>query len=236
MNKMVRIVILILFLVFSKTPLFAQFAIVNDKDGYVNVRSSPKIEPNNIIDTLHNGSIVWVLDIDDIENNNWKDIQFRNSNGGYVYANRIKYVSDYQQIASVFEDENKIIFKDNTISVEIKIREFDKSKHIITYEKEGSSSWISKIDGKDFWGTDGDLPRYEYEYINITINNSKFFLPKEAINNLFEPDSHWVKVNYDKANDILYIQSMNSDGAGGYVVAWKIEKGIYKEQAVYPGI
>jgi hypothetical protein len=39
----------------------------------------------------------------------------------------------------------------------------------------------------------------------------------------------------DKENDVIYIQSMNSDGAGGYVVAWKIEKNIYKERAIFNG-
>jgi len=54
-------IILVTVLVLCSVSGFGQFAIVNDKDGYVNVRSSPKIEKNNIIDTLHNGSIVYVL-------------------------------------------------------------------------------------------------------------------------------------------------------------------------------
>jgi hypothetical protein len=33
-----------------------------------------------------------------------------------------------------------------------------------------------------------------------------------------------MEVHYDKVHDILYIESMNSDGAGSYEVIWKIEK------------
>jgi len=55
-------IILVIILGLCSVEIFGQFAIVNDKDGYVNVRSSPKIEKNNIIDTLHNGSIVYVLE------------------------------------------------------------------------------------------------------------------------------------------------------------------------------
>jgi hypothetical protein len=42
-------------------------------------------------------------------------------------------------------------------------------------------------------------------------------------------------VNYDNINDIIYIQSMNRDGAGAYGVIWKIEKGIYKAKFIVHG-
>ena len=40
---------------------FGQFGIINDKDGFVNVRNSPNIS-NNIIDTLHNGQVVFTFE------------------------------------------------------------------------------------------------------------------------------------------------------------------------------
>jgi len=232
---------IILFTVFvlCSAGVFAQFAIVSDKDGYVNVRSSPKIEKNNIIDTLHNGSIVYVME--ELNEGNWINIDFEgiNNYNGYVYVNRIKYISDYQSISKKNETENKLILGNNNVSIEVKIRDFDKSKHTISYANDGGDNggwnFVSKIDGEDYWGTDGDLPREEYEYISITKNNSKYFLPNEAIKNLFEPDFRLTEVNYDKENDILYIQSINSDGAGSYCVLWVIEKGIYKTRGIYHG-
>ena len=50
------------------------------------------------------------------------------------------------------------------------------------------------------------------------------YLPKEALKNLFEPNSYSTSAHYDEANDILYIDSLNSDGAGSYEVLWIIEK------------
>ncbi len=38
--------------------IFAQFAVVNDVDGYVNIRLTPKVS-KNIIDVLHNDEIIW---------------------------------------------------------------------------------------------------------------------------------------------------------------------------------
>ena len=43
------------------------------------------------------------------------------------------------------------------------------------------------------------------------------------------------EVNYDAANDTFYIQTMNSDGAGSYLVVWKVEKGVYKDRLVAYG-
>ena len=118
-----RIILYIVFLLCS-TRVFAQFAIVNDKDGYVNVRSSPKIEQNNVIDTLHNGSFVYV--VVEEKKGNWLYIQFKNNNNeGYIYFDKVKYIPDYQNIPKVFKNENNLTFKDNTISVEIKIKKFN---------------------------------------------------------------------------------------------------------------
>jgi hypothetical protein len=55
------------------------------------------------------------------------------------------------------------------------------------------------------------------------------------LENLYEISLANTKAHYDKANDILYIQSMNSDGAGSYEVIWKIEKGIYKNRFIAYG-
>lgn len=35
--------------------------------------------------------------------------------------------------------------------------------------------------------------------------------------------------------NIVYIQSMNSDGAGSYEVIWKVEKAVYKERYIACG-
>ena len=216
---------------------FAQFAIISDKDGYVNVRSSPEIKKDNIIDTLHNGRLVYSMEelAEGLNVGNWVNVDFKDSRNGYVYKNRIKYISDYQSISEIFEDENKLILSGNNITVEIKIRMFDSTKHTITYANDDGYIFVDKIDGKKYWGTDGELPKYEYEYISITMNGLKYFLPNEAIENLFECRRFSEWANYDNENDILYIQSMNSDGAGAYFVAWKIEKSIYKERLIIYG-
>ena len=100
----------------------------------------------------------------------------------------------------------------------------------MTFYKEYKDQ-LEYINNKKYWGTDGEIPKTEYKSIEIYIGikNSR---PEIAIDNLFETSLYNTQVNHDKTNDVLYIQSMNSDGAGSYEVIWKIKKGVYKERYI----
>ena len=93
---------------------------------------------------------------------------------------------------------------------------------------------IEKIDGKPFWGTDGEMPREEYKNIQIYINGKQVFIPKSAYDDLYEPTFYTENnsVYYDKELDSYYIVATNSDGAGAYMVCWQIEKGVYKGRKI----
>ena len=88
-------------------------------------------------------------------------------------------------------------------------------------------NWLEKINGKEIWGTDGNIPKNQYGQITLTFGKEIIHLP---IDNLFEPNLDNIKVNIDSKNKTIYISTMNSDGAGGYVVLWIIENGIFKQQ------
>jgi hypothetical protein len=132
------------------------------------------------------------------------------------------------------QGSSAISFKKDSITVVITQRPFIKSKHIFTPYKEAKDQ-IELIDGKRYWGRDGGLPVTEYSSIEVSIGKRKIVLPATAFENLYEPSFGNTQVNYDKKNDILYIQSVNSDGAGAYEVVWKIEKGVYKDKLVASG-
>ena len=225
---------LLLIFLYSLESLFAQeFAVVLDKDGYTNVR----IENNKnskILDKLYNEDLVCVMNP---EGNWWKidyALKKNEMKVGYVYKNRIKLISEYNEVPISEVKDKEIIFSNKTIEVKVVENKFDKNKHSFNYVKNYPNQ-ILKIDGKDYWGTDGEMPKTEYKSITIIFNDTKLQLPKEALENLFEPNLSLTKVNFDKDKDIIYISAMNSDGAGGYLVIWKIEKGIYKERFVAYG-
>lgn len=210
----------------------AQFAFISDKDGYVNVRKEGKTG-NNITDTLHNGHLVYKFD-----EGNWSSIDYEKKGKqqyGYVYNDRCVLVSSYTQVPVIKEYKDSINLRKDSITVIVSQKKFDKSKHKINYYNGDSQPWIKLIDNQQYWGTDGELPKTEYKSIKIKTAGRLITLPKSALKNLYEPTLRNTQVHYDTLNNIIYIQSMNSDGAGGYEVIWKIENGVYKERFVAYG-
>jgi hypothetical protein len=209
-----------------------QFAIIDDKDGNCNVRSTAE-SGNNITDKLENGHFVFCLET----KGNWVNIDYSINNqdfNGYVYNSRLKMINAYEGITIISKSDDVSMYGKDSIKVTVRKQKFDKSKYRFSYYKD-SKDQIELINGKPFWGSDGGEPAFAYKSITITKGNKIIELPKAAIEDLFQPTLYHTKVNYDRDNDILYIQSMNSDGAGGYLVIWKIEKGTYKCRYVAHG-
>jgi hypothetical protein len=217
--------IIYFFLIFNFNFCFSQFGIINDLDGFVNVRSSAE-KGNNISDKLENGFIVYCFEPE----GNWINIDYKKSGkelNGYIYKDRIKYITDFQKIPLKSELDGKVKLENENVKIEICETKFIKEKHKLKFLKNDKSILV-KIDNSQFFGTDGNIPKREYKSIQIEINNIKIELPNEALKNLYEPSLYNSKANYDEKNDILYVFSSNSDGAGGYEIIWIIEKKKYK--------
>ena len=209
-----------------------QFGIIVDNDGYCNVRSTAEIG-ENIIDTLNNGHLIYAFET----NGNWINIDYtkgKNDRNGQVYKDRVKLISDYQNIPLLIEQNNKVVLSKDSIKIVITEQRFNRDKYKLSFHKEYRDQ-IQFINNKQYWGTDGGIPKTEYKEIEVFIGKRKVILPPSALNNLFEVSLSNTVVNYDKTNDILYIQSFNSDGAGSYEIIWKVEKGAYKERYVAYG-
>ncbi|CAD0007434.1 SH3 domain-containing protein [Flavobacterium chungangense] len=212
--------------------LFAQYAIIKDNDGYVNVRNEAK-KGNNISDKLENGFVVYGFQPD----NNWVGIDYSKNNkdrSGYVYKDRIKYLSEFTKIPLIKETPSKVIFQKDSLNIILESKKFDPKTAQLAYLK-NDKSILEKINGKKIWGADGNIPRTTYKLITVTIGNKTIDFPKHVFDDLFEPSFSDTEINYDKKEDILYISSMNGDGAGGYVILWIIEKGKYKERKISYG-
>jgi len=193
------------------------FAVINDKDGYVNVRKEKSVH-SKVLKKLDNNTLIFVLDAD---------------NEGYIYNDRVKWIHNFPQIAKGIAKGNTIVFEGKEIQVVLSTEKFDKSKHSFKYHKEYRDV-IEKIDGKLFWGTDGNMPKREYKSIEVKIRGKQVSIPQSAYNDLYESYlyTEFNSVHYDKDNDILYIVANNGDGAGAYMVCWQIEKGVYKGRKV----
>ena len=204
------------------------FAVINDKDGYVNVRKEKSVH-SKVLKKLDNNTLIFVLEYDKAYYGNW----IYADNEGYIYNDRVKWIHNFPQIAKGITKGNTIVFEGKEIQVTLSTEKFDKSKHSFKYHKEYRDI-IEKIDGKPFWGTDGNMPKREYKSIEVKIRGKQVSIPQSAYNDLYESYlyTEFNSVHYDKDNDILYIVANNGDGAGSYMVCWQIEKGVYKGRKV----
>ena len=204
------------------------FAVINDKDGYVNVRKEKSVH-SKVLKKLDNNTLIFVLEYDKAYYGNW----IYADNEGYIYNDRVKWIEKLPKIAKGITKGNTIVFEGKEIQVTLSTEKFDKSKHSFKYHKEYRDI-IEKIDGKPFWGTDGNMPKREYKSIEVKIRGKQVPIPKSAYNDLYESSLYieFNSVHYDKDNDILYIVANNGDGAGSYMVCWQIEKGLYKGRKV----
>ncbi|GEP97619.1 SH3 domain-containing protein [Chitinophaga cymbidii] len=223
---------LTVFLLICFLHSFGQFAIVSDADGFLNVRADGQ-QNSKVIDKLENGHLIYCFE----KKGNWTNIDYTKAAkelNGYVYQDRYKLIADFPEIPITKESENKIVLKKEDIAITISQSAFDKRKHKFTYIKDYPDQ-IELIDNQRYWGTDGGMPTRQFEKIEIRTGQKTLELPKSALDGLYEPGIYNAVVNYDKVSDTFYIQMMNSDGAGGYLVLWRVEKGVYKDRLVVYG-
>jgi len=204
------------------------FAVINDKDGYVNVRKEKSVQ-SKVLKKLDNNTLIFVLEYDKAYYGNW----IYADNEGYIYNDRVKWIHNFPQIDKGIAKGNTIVFEGKEIQVTLSTEKFDKSKHSFKYHKEYRDI-IEKIDGKPFFGTDGNMPKEAYKSIEIKIRGKQVSIPQSAYSDLYEPNLYTDLnfVYYDKDSNNLYIVANNGDGAGAYMVCWQIEKGVYKGRKV----
>lgn len=226
MKKYILIILLTSFSHFA----FGQFAIIQDKDGFVNVRKEGKIA-NNIIDKLKNGTIVYALEPASA-NWDWTTIIYQGQKVGVVDYGRLKFYQENPKFKEIVKKTNELVLKLAPFTITIKSKKFDVKNNKITKDKQGI---ITKINQKEIWGSDGMLPQTEYESITILDGNQKINLPKSEYENLYNVSLESTSAYYDAREKTLYIQASNSDGAGSYEVVFVFENGKFiKKQIVIP--
>lgn len=231
---MIKSLIISVFLFFIHS-YSAQFAEIVDKDGFVNVRREPNTK-SVIAGQINSGEIVYIFNGDEFDE--WQIVDYAIGSDslltGYVHQSRLKMVSAYEKIPTVFAHENAAEFTSKNIEIKIKTENFDYDKnkhHIKTFQYPNNA--VSKYKGQEIWGTDGTIPRTHYQSISIKMNGKLIEIPEKEIENLFNPNTESTECYYDEKNKRILITSMNSDGAGSYEVLFIIQNGKYLARKVY---
>ena len=209
-------------LVFLLSALFAlgqrdyhSFAVINDPDGYTNVRSGPGSQ-HEVIGKVLEGEVFLVDASGSESENTWKQITLVLSGdlkqlSGYMHQSRIQMLSDLTLIKDI----------------EVQIKPFNENLYRFEYQTEsGAKMVIHQKTGDFFWGTDGSLPRRAYERLTFTYCGRTYSVAPSILANYFEPSPSWHYAYVDGAGN-AYIIADNSDGAGGYTVVFSLnEQGV----------
>lgn len=227
--------IILLTAVLSFQIFLAQFAKVVDQDGYVNIRKEADAK-SAIVGKVSSGEIIYVYDRDE-SSKNWLMADYLNKNGdllsGHIYNSRVRYIESYPRVPSVSVTESKAVLASKNIKVEIIAEPFsykENKKYFSSSRRDMQLTDLYK--GKPVWGTDGTIPRTHYKSVTAKIGNNTVEIPAAETENLFNVNTEFTECYFDSENETLYISMVNSDGAGGYAVLFRVEKGKYKGKTV----
>jgi len=146
------------------------------------------------------------------------------------YFNNYQFINIEKPIDEIFKYNKGLTFRnykvvdtysayfDKNTYIEIKVDKFDINQHTVTRDLTDGCidpSHSIKIDGEIFWGSDGDLPLFEFKSAFFIMSNKKFKIP---VHNMYNP--WFVKpISFSRYlcnENYIYLLSF-SDGAGGYI-------------------
>ena len=209
---------------FAQGPL-GDYAVVKDKDGYVNIRAKESVK-SKIVGTLPNNTLVYGFFDKEFNPTNWIEVD-----KGYVHQSRLKKIFDFRAIKGKVQG-NSIIFDDKDVKVTITKQKFDKTKHKITKKGQGSYEQLI-IDGKEIiYGWDGSLAQDHYKSITVTMKGKNVPIPKSAYDDLYGIFYLNRSIYYDEEAEALYIYADNGEAGLAYEVCWQIVKGEYKTRII----
>jgi Bacterial SH3 domain len=224
----------VIFLICFFSEANSQLALINDPEGCSNVREFPNSK-SKVTDTLRNETIVFAFE--DQVQDNWFPVDYK-KNGqtltGYVHRSRLKFLTGLKPFKTTSSNDSVLILKLESFEMKFSRKKFaEKGKTLKYSNPPGEAAYVKYIDGKTPWGTDGNLPRKEYKAIQFKNGNRISSFPASSYTDLFEPSFDYTHAWYDKKTNRIFIEAMNGDGAGGYVVVWVIEKGKLKSRETF---
>jgi hypothetical protein len=113
----------------------------------------------------------------------------------------------------------------NSYDIRIARRPFIRARHRLGYEKtQGNEmAFLTTIDGRKFYGSDGEIPQTEFSVIVLRTNGRALSIPRSAYADLYNPNfvedtSSYIEAYESGNGDYLYILMNGSDAAGSYKV------------------
>jgi len=138
---------------------------------------------------------------------------------------------------------DSIAFEGSGITVKIKSGRFDASKHKLGYytNTETEKKYLTKINGKPFYGDYGSVPKTSIASLTVLFGADTILIPAEAYADLYNPIFSYNENGVQKyINNVflsadgrkVYIYMLKREAGGSYEVTWVIEDGKYVRRVV----
>ena len=218
--------ILLLFLILSTSSVSQPLAIINDPDGYTNVRKGPGSN-FEIVSKIYDNEIF----VTDGQIDGWF-LVYKISDSyleGYMHNSRVLPLEQLEKIGNSIARNKIQNINDETINLTIKQIEFVKSNH--NYELQ-DNKWVIKIDGSSPYGVDGGYPQFEIEEITLNIDGVAINFPKTAYSDLYNNNNGDIEIRIKDKDTYFINMANNSDGAGYYNTVWIIKDKKYLKRYV----
>lgn len=219
------------------------FAIIDDPDGYTNVRNGEK----QIVGKIYESDVFyieWDCDIgtttyvpirarwelkDHFERfgNKEENGEYPSSEYEYIHKSRVKLLSNLPQLSRTIVNENQYIFENESIIIVFATAPIDRNNtHIV---EDDMNNIPIEIDGYQTHGIDWRLREIDTEIqsISYSINGCHRQFAPEHIEGFLNISGETMSVAEGR-NNTLYITSMGGDGSGGYETLWIIKNGEVK--------
>ena len=227
----------LLLLSFSISPLRAQEAtaveesftellrVVEDKDGTTNVRAGAALDAK-VTGKVTSGAVVSAFS----GKGDWTEIDAGGDYEGdqFIHGSRLKKLDGWKQMKAAqggAEDKGTVTYAG--AEAVVTAAAFVEKDHKITKNEEETL-----VDGRHIWGRDGGLPAKSLA-LAVKVDGKAVVIPAEATRDLFEPNMEsLVILTPGKPAAQMVVAMWNSDGAGGYLVAWSFVNGKYAGRTV----
>jgi len=201
-----RSLILIL-VIFLNNLVFGQVAVIQDEDGFTNVRKIPDSKS----EITHKIKDSEIFSYEESEND-WVKV--------YIPKNKYHLNCDQQDTIIGYIHKSRLNpieklkpYSGTEFSFKYKLADFSLKNKISNFD----GKWLTKINGRRVYGTDGNIPKIEIKKIEVKLNGHSIDIADVFYTDLFECDNN-VVINKNKSDYIVH--QWNSDGAGAYLLVW----------------
>ncbi|MEM7575031.1 MAG: hypothetical protein AAF433_19150 [Bacteroidota bacterium] len=201
--------------------VFGQFiATIQDPDGWTNVRAAPDAQAE-VIHIIQENDLFWFgchsVEVTNVEELEWVPVCVP-INDFCIAADRTykRYdlIQGFIHSSRLLTLESMSPYLGTDFSFQYELSAFDPADKII--ETTGSSV-TSRINGRTFWGTDGELPKIQIDNIKVEIEGREIIISRALYEDLYNCDGI---ITIYKNGATYFVVQGNSDGAGTYELAW----------------